>query len=494
MKLIDHPVLVWPDFSKKFTVVPDASGYAIGGVLCQDHGKGLQPIAYCSRKMLKAETRYATHEQELLAILYCCKKWRHYLMGDRVTVHTDHLPLKYLATQPNISNRQARWLDFLSEYDLLIEPQPGKNNIAADALSRRPDYKVNNLYSIIIGSEYLVANIATTASLHSRIKDMYVEVSNGPDDSNVETHTHLVCEGLTSTTSMSEVSHEANIKLVQVSLVQCTTEAEAGIYSEIQKSYREDTWCQPLITGAAHSIGTGHGKYLLLNQLIYYIGKDERYLLYIPANARLRNSKITLRQQLIQEAHDVLYAGHFGTAKTLHRLEEQFFWPQINLDVADYCTTCIPCQRNKPSNRKPLGLLQPIPIAWKPWSCISMDFITFLPKSVGGYDAIMVVVDQLTKRAHFIPTVTTASAASTAQLFFDEIWKYHGLPVKIISDRDSKFTSKFWSTLWKLLGTELAMSTAYSPQTDGQTERLNKTLEQYIRMYIDVHSDNWAQC
>jgi len=92
-----------------------------------------------------------------------------------------------------------------------------------------------------------------------------------------------------------------------------------------------------------------------------------------------------------------------------------------------------------------------------------MDFITLLPKSVGGYDAILVVVDQLTKRGHFIPTVTTASAASTAQLFFDQVWKYHGLPVKIISDRDSKFTSKFWSTLWKLLGTKLAMSTAYSP-------------------------------
>ena len=325
MKLVNHPVLIWPDFTKQFTVVPDASGYAIGGVLCQDHGNGLQPIAYCSRKMLSAETRYATHEQELLAILYCCKKWRHYLVGDRVTVSTDHLPLKYLATQPNISNRQAKWLDFLSEYDLLIESQPSKDNIAADALSRRPDYKTNHVYSIIIGHVYLVANIATSQSLHCRIKDMYVEVDNEPDLCKVEKHTDLVNPGLTSSASISEVNCGDNTKLVEVSLVECTTEAEAGIYSEIQKSYKEDAFSQPLITGATHIIDTSHGKYVMLNQLIYYIGRDERYLLYIPANARLKDSKIQLRQQLIQEAHDVLYAGHFGTTKTLYRLEEQFF-------------------------------------------------------------------------------------------------------------------------------------------------------------------------
>ena len=134
-----------------------------------------------------------------------------------------------------------------------------------------------------------------------------------------------------------------------------------------------------------------------------------------------------------------------------------------------------------------------MPIATKPWQTISIDFITKLPISVDGYDAIMVVIDQLTKRAHFIPTTTTISAAQTAHLFFNNIWKYHGLPARIISDRDSKFTAKFWQTLWALLGTKLAMSTAYSPQTDGQTERLNRTLEEFIRAYIDNITNDWSK-
>jgi len=146
-KLTNHPVLLWPDFTKPFTIIPDASSYAIGGVLCQDHGQGLQPVCFKSRKLLSAETRYPVHEQELLAILYCCKQWRHYILGDQVKVRTDHAPLRYLHTQPNLSSRQARWIDFLAEYDLDIIPQPGKDNTVADGLSRRPDYLVNCIIS-----------------------------------------------------------------------------------------------------------------------------------------------------------------------------------------------------------------------------------------------------------------------------------------------------------------------------------------------------------
>jgi hypothetical protein len=105
----------------------------------------------------------------------------------------------------------------------------------------------------------------------------------------------------------------------------------------------------------------------------------------------------------------------------------------------------------------------------------------------------MVVVDQLSKRAHFIPCNTTCTSEDVAHLFFNHVWKHHGLPTKIISDRDSKFTAKFWSTLWNLLGTKIAMSTAFSPQTDGQTERLNRTLEEYLRAYVDPIANNWSQ-
>ena len=114
-----------------------------------------------------------------------------------------------------------------------------------------------------------------------------------------------------------------------------------------------------------------------------------------------------------------------------------------------------------------------------------MDFIVQLPKTKKSFDAILVVVDRLTKRVHFIPTYTTATAPDIAKTFFENIFRLHGLPKTIVSDRDPKFVSKFWKMLFKQLGVHLALSTAYHPQTDGQTERANRTLEDMLRTFVN---------
>ena len=134
------PVLALPDPNLPFVVHTDASGFALGAVLQQDQGKGLQPIAYLSKKMLDAETRYPVRDQELLAIIHALKSWRQYLYGKKFTIKTDHHSLKYLETQPHLSNREARWKDLLAQYDYVIEYVEGKENVVADGLSRRPDH------------------------------------------------------------------------------------------------------------------------------------------------------------------------------------------------------------------------------------------------------------------------------------------------------------------------------------------------------------------
>jgi hypothetical protein len=113
-----------------------------------------------------------------------------------------------------------------------------------------------------------------------------------------------------------------------------------------------------------------------------------------------------------------------------------------------------------------------------------MDFIVGLPKTQAGFDSILVVVDWLTKIAHFIPTVATVTASGVAALFMRNIFKFHGMPSEIINDRDCKFVSEFWTTLFKMCGTKIKLSTAYHPETDGQTERTNRTLEDMLRMYV----------
>ena len=130
---------------------------------------------------------------------------------------------------------------------------------------------------------------------------------------------------------------------------------------------------------------------------------------------------------------------------------------------------CRICQQNKIENTHPAALLQPLPILEQKWESISMDFISGLPK-VQGRDCLYVVVDRLTKFAHFFLISSDYSAAQVAELFFREVFRLHGLPKTIISDRDSRFTGDFWQELFRLVGTELATSTSYHPQSDGQTE------------------------
>ena len=213
-------------------------------------------------------------------------------------------------------------------------------------------------------------------------------------------------------------------------------------------------------------------------------------LLYTKSGSQLYIPASTLRAELLHDAHDSIISGHFGEAKTYNRLREHYYWPRMKCIIKDYIKTCDACQRNKATNQKPIGLLKPLPIPNQNWSHVTMDFITELPLS-NGFDAIAVFVDKLSKMAHFAPTNTTVDAIGAARLYFDTVFKHHGLTKVLITDRDTRFTSEFWDHLFKLCGTKMAMSTAYHPQTDGQTERLNRILEELLRPYISDGLDNW---
>ena len=196
-----------------------------------------------------------------------------------------------------------------------------------------------------------------------------------------------------------------------------------------------------------------------------------------------------LHTQLLQEHHDIDISGHLGIDKTYENLRRNFYWPRMGKDVYKFVSTCDSCQRNKPSNQQPAGLLQPLPTPTQKWEQITMDFIVQLPVTRKEFDAIVVFVDRLTKRAIFCPTNTSVSAPEIAKIFFNKVFCHHGLPRVIVSDRDAKFTSHFWRTLFQHLGTKLSMSTAFHPQTDGQTERMNRTLEEMLRAYSTYNQD-----
>jgi len=145
----------------------------------------------------------------------------------------------------------------------------------------------------------------------------------------------------------------------------------------------------------------------------------------------------------LEEHHDIEISGHLGIDKTYDSLRRNYYWPKMGKDIHKFVTSCESCQRNKSDNQTPAGLLQPLNTPTRRWEQVTMDFIVQLPTTKSGYDAIVVFVDRLTKRAVFCPTHTTVTAPGVAKLFFDNIFRHHGLPRIIVSDRDAKFTSNF---------------------------------------------------
>jgi len=158
--------------------------------------------------------------------------------------------------------------------------------------------------------------------------------------------------------------------------------------------------------------------------------------------------------------------------------------------VGSYVAACDPCLHTKTQRRLPVGELQPLPMLNDRWETVSVDFIVELPES-GGYDAVMVIIDSAGKCAHFCETTTTVTAAGAANLYLRNVWKLHGLPRKVISDRSPQFVALFMKELFRLLGIEVASSTAYHPQTDRQTERVNQELEQFLQIFVGERQDDW---
>jgi len=157
--------------------------------------------------------------------------------------------------------------------------------------------------------------------------------------------------------------------------------------------------------------------------------------------------------------------------------------------VGKYVSTCDMCLQTKSFQCPLIGELHPLPIPSAPWETISVDFIVELPQSA-GHDSIMVVINSVTKHAHFVSTVTTISAAGTAHLFLNHVWKHHSLPRKVVSDRGPQCVAEFTRELYRLLGIKLAATTAYHPQGDGQMEQVNQELEQYLRLFTNQRQDD----
>jgi hypothetical protein len=249
--------------------------------------------------------------------------------------------------------------------------------------------------------------------------------------------------------------------------------------SDIANSYSDSSLAQEILSKlAVNTDALPH--YSLSNGVICYKGR-----------IWLGHSE-PLQTQVLAAMHSSPLGGHSRIPVTYQKLRQLFFWPGMHAATTQFIRACDICQRAKPDHSRSPGLLQPLPIPSATWEVINMDFVEGLPPSSSA-NALLVVADKLSKFTHFIPLRHPFTAAIVARLFMDNIYRLHGMPLAIISDRDRIFTCAFWKNLFSLSSTSLRMSSAYHLQTDGQTERVNQCLETYLRCFAHACPSKWIQ-
>uniref|UniRef100_A0A8C1QKT9 Gypsy retrotransposon integrase-like protein 1 n=1 Tax=Cyprinus carpio TaxID=7962 RepID=A0A8C1QKT9_CYPCA len=199
-----------------------------------------------------------------------------------------------------------------------------------------------------------------------------------------------------------------------------------------------------------------------------------------------------LRSDVIRWGHCSNVACHPGVTRTGFLVKQRFWWPLMARDIHDFVLACSVCATGKTSNRPLDGLLRPLPVPSRPWSHIALDFVTALPPS-NGMTVVLTVVDRFSKAAHFIPLPKLPSAKETAVTVIDHVFRLHGLPMDVVSDRGSQFVSKFWQEFCKLLGATVSLSSGYHPQSNGQSERANQDLERMLRCLVAKNPSSWSQ-
>ena len=320
----------------------------------------------------------------------------------------------------------------------------------------------------------------SSSSSSSFENEIIIEIPSYDDhiDTSKSPPSLLSCEVESST----EYDGDSEDILINSSPIHSKISTESNKFSiQLKQAYKTDPWISYYLK---HGIPSHYKRWLKKSLLSFRDGViSYNSKLYIPRSMILKT---------IQSRHDVPLVGHKGISKTYELLQREFWWPGMFQDVKHFVLSCLTCARIKPVTYKPYGLLHPLKIASMPWEQVSMDFITDLPLT-NGNEGIWVVVDRLTKMAHFVPVPKQTSSKDLAQLVINWIIRFHGVPEGITSDRGGQFNSAFWSEVCKELHTRLHLSTAFHPETDGQTEVTNKAVEKYLRAFCNYQQTNWDE-
>lgn len=523
--LCSAPVLSYPDFDETFTLTTDASNVGLGAILSQ---KG-HPVCYISRTLNKAEMNYSTTEKELLAIVWAIKRLRQYLLGRKFIIQTDHQALKWLFNVKDPSSRLLRWRLRLEEYEYEIEYKKGKENTAADALSRMYPLKVSaestevhqdSNESRIISLDDEQENVLQT----DQNNDHQDPVGNEESIEDIDQDNQPIAERLRVREHLKETDvHEEyqawkirrqppRVKLKPIaSGKNWIRVCKRNIFSLLRIQlpyYNEKDWINLLYLKIKDFTTSKNWKIIkfhvedpsinnmeklrirdMLDFLVQSKFEDNEFFICERPNKELT---IEEKESLLKEAHGNIATGHFGENKTIRRLRDQTVWEDMEKDAIEFIKKCLVCQQEKLTRirSKAEAVIPDIPI--EPNEKIAMDIVGPLGETQSGNNYILSIQDVLTKYLLLIPLKETTSETILTKLLDHYIYIFSA-PKHILTDQGSNFISELVQKFENLFRIKHIRTTAFHPQSNGALERTHGTIKDLLRTYMADNETEWDQ-
>ena len=495
--LKSEPLLAHPDWDLPFEVHCDASNYAIGVVLCQVIDGKERVVGYYSRLMRDAEKKYDVTQKECLAVVWAAKKLRPYLYGRPFIVRTDHAALKWLLNLKDHTGRLMRWSVLLQDYTFVIEHRAGKANANADALSRL--IQLSCLESQ--GQADPMGRMCTSIMniiLRSRTRKQKADESRSQFESTAFQPAEIdhAKKGAPPVNLPSKGTEPSLLKErhgVVVIGEKESLDAYSEVHKIIEREQRNDSVIKRLFDHFTREdrmdyVDWNKNRYRIINGLIHLVTKpkvgrdEEQERLLVPDS---------LQQEFIRLHHDHPTAGHFGSIKTLKRLQQRYMWPHMRANVEDYVKNCHACQRN---NHKEMSHAAPRPIVpTGPYDIISLDCLR-LPESIHGNAWVMVAIDHFTKYAN---TYVLRGSPSTQNIIkaLTKFLSQHSMVRTFRCDRGIEFTNKYFTEACDKLMIKIQHTPTDHHRANGLSERFNRTLQNSLCKVLDetVSVDFWEE-
>ena len=447
--LTEAPVLAYPVPQQPFIVDTDASNVGVGAVLSQVEAGSERVVAYFSRALSRPEKNYCVTRRELLAVVLALRQFRPYLLGRRFLLRTDHASLTWLLHFKNPEGQVARWLEILQEYDFEIQHRAGRQHGNADSLSRRPCAEAECRYCQRLEARGL--GLPGTA---------------------------VVSTSQSGGLGISLTSRE-------LQKFQADDEGLARVRSWLEAGRRPE-WAE--VSALGPELKAYHSQWGNL--------ESQGELLYRRWQAPARGGDIlqllvprALRSQVLQLVHGSVGTGHFGIAKTLHRLRARFYWPGCRRDVELHVHCCDVCAAQKGPSRRSQAPLQQY-LVGAPMERVGVDVLGPFPVTDAGNRYVLVAVDYFTKwpEAYAVPD---QSATTTAEKLVEEMFTRFGAPDELHSDQGRNFEALVFREVCQRLGVRKTRTTPLHPQSDGLVERFNRTLATQLAILTSQHQRDW---